>query len=59
MGNSAPQRDARSLREILAGLDRVAQHRAAAKWAVENGRSIDMPVCALKKRIICRNMEDF
>ena len=42
MGNSAPQRDARSLREILAGLDRVAQHQAAAKWAVENGRSIDM-----------------
>lgn len=42
MGNSAPQRDARSLREILAGLNRVEQHKAAALWAVANGRAIDM-----------------
>lgn len=32
MGNSAPQRDARSLREILAGLNRVEQHKAAANY---------------------------
>ena len=42
MGNSAPQRDARSLREVLVGLNRVEQHRAAAQWAVANGRAIDM-----------------
>ena len=42
MGNSAPQRDARSLREVLVGLNRLEQHQAAAQWAVTNGRAIDM-----------------
>jgi len=42
MGDSASQRNARSLREIVVGLDRVEQHRAAARWAAENGRAIDM-----------------
>jgi len=42
MGDSAPQRDARSLREILAGLDRIEQHRVAAKWAKANNRAIDL-----------------
>ena len=42
MGNSAPQRDARSLREVLVGLNRLEQHQAAAQWAVANGRAIDM-----------------
>jgi len=42
MGNSAPQRDARSLREILAGLNRIEQHQAAAQWAKENNRAIDL-----------------
>ena len=42
MGDSAPQRDARSLREVLVGLNRLEQHQAAAQWAVANGRAIDM-----------------
>lgn len=42
MGSSSPQRDARSLREVLVGLDRFAQHKAAAEWAVANGRVVDM-----------------
>lgn len=42
MGNSAPQTNARSLRESLVGLDRFAQHPVAYKWAMENGRVIDM-----------------
>lgn len=42
MGNSTSQRDARSLREILDGLDRVEQHRVAVEWAKENNRAIDM-----------------
>lgn len=42
MGNSSSQRDARGLREILVGLDRVAQHHAAVRWAAANGRVIDM-----------------
>lgn len=42
MGSSSPQRDARSLREVLVGLDRFAQHTAAAEWAVANGRVVDM-----------------
>lgn len=42
MGDSAPQTNARSLRASLVGLDRFAQHPAAYKWAVENGRVIDM-----------------
>ena len=42
MGDSAPQRDARSLREVLIDLNRIDQHKAAAKWAEVNGRAIDM-----------------
>ena len=42
MGDSAPQTNARSLRESLVGLDRFAQHTAAYEWAVVNGRVIDM-----------------
>lgn len=42
MGSSSPQRDARSLREVLVGLDRFAQHKAAAEWAVANGRVVDL-----------------
>jgi len=50
MGNQASQGDARSLRtaagitlrESLQGLDRVQQHRAAARWAAENNRVIDL-----------------
>lgn len=42
MGSSSPQRNARSLREVLVGLDRFAQHKAAAEWAVANGRVVDM-----------------
>ncbi len=41
MGDSAPQRDARSLREVLVGLNRLEQHQAAAQWAVANGRAIE------------------
>jgi len=42
MGDSAPQRDARSLREILNGLNRIEQHRVAADWAKANNRAIDL-----------------
>lgn len=42
MGNSSPQRNAPSLREVLVGLDRFAQHKAAAEWAAANDRAIDM-----------------
>ncbi|MBQ9426290.1 MAG: hypothetical protein IJU36_01485 [Paludibacteraceae bacterium] len=42
MGNSAPQTDARSLREELVGLDVVHQHIAAYQWAINNGRAIDV-----------------
>ena len=42
MGNSAPSANARGLREELVGLDRFDQHPAAYKWAVANGRVIDM-----------------
>ena len=42
MGSAASQTNARSLREILVGLNRVEQHRAAAEWAVVNNRAIDM-----------------
>lgn len=49
MGDSTPQGNARSirtagitLREAIEGLSRIEQHRAAAKWAAENGRAIDL-----------------
>lgn len=42
MGSASSQRNAPGLREILVGLDRFAQHQAAAEWAVANGRAIDM-----------------
>lgn len=42
MGSPSPQRDARSLREVLIGLERIEQHRAAAQWAITNHRAIDM-----------------
>ena len=42
MGNTASQANARGLREILTGLNRIEQHRAAAAWAVANNRTIDM-----------------
>lgn len=42
MGSSSPQRNARSLREVIVGLDRFAQHKAAAEWAVVNGRVVDI-----------------
>lgn len=50
MGDQAPQRDARSLREVLVGLSRVEQHKAAARWAVANGRAIDMFGAFAKER---------
>lgn len=42
MGDSASQANARSLREVLVGLDRFAQHEAAVRWARENNRVIDL-----------------
>ena len=42
MGDPASQRNAPSLREVLVGLDRIAQHPAAAQWAAENNRAIDL-----------------
>ncbi len=42
MGNSSPQRNARSLREVLAGLGSVEQCRATVQWAIENHRVIDV-----------------
>jgi len=42
MGNTAPQTNARSLRQSLAGLDRFKQHPAAYAWAVVNNRVIDL-----------------
>lgn len=42
MGDSASQQYAQSLREKLAGLGRVEQHRAAVQWAKDNNCVIDM-----------------
>lgn len=42
MGNPSSQRNARSLREILIGLNNIEQHRVAAQWAKEHGRAIDL-----------------
>lgn len=42
MGDSASQTNARSLREILEGLDCVSQHVAAIQWAKNNDRVIDL-----------------
>ncbi|MCQ2350429.1 MAG: hypothetical protein MJ003_00445 [Paludibacteraceae bacterium] len=42
MGDSAPQPNARSLREVLVGLNRFEQHIAAAQWAIANNKVIDM-----------------
>ena len=42
MGNSASSTNARSLREELAGLNRVQQHEVAYRWAVANGKLIDL-----------------
>ena len=42
MGNTSSQGNARSLREVLIGLDRREQHKMAAEWAIENHRAIDL-----------------
>ncbi len=42
MGDSAPQPNARSLREVLVGLNRFEQHIAAAQWAIANNKVIDI-----------------
>jgi len=42
MGDTTPQTNARSLREILEGLDCETQHIAAIQWAKTNNRIIDM-----------------
>lgn len=42
MGNTASSTNARSLREELAGLNRVQQHEVAYRWAVANGKLIDL-----------------
>ena len=42
MGDSTSSSDARSLRAQLEGLDRVQQHEVAYRWAVANGKLIDL-----------------
>jgi len=42
MGDTASQKNARGLREVLTGLDRIEQHRVAAQWAKDNNRAIDL-----------------
>jgi len=42
MGNPASSSNARSLRAQLEGLNRVQQHEVAYRWAVANGKLIDM-----------------
>ena len=42
MGNRTSSSDARSLRAQLEGLNRVQQHEVAYRWAVANGKLIDL-----------------
>lgn len=42
MGDSASSSNARSLREVLVGHDRLSQHEIAVRWARDNNREIDL-----------------
>ena len=42
MGDSAPQPNAQNLRDILVGLSRFEQQKAAIQWARENHCVVDM-----------------
>ena len=42
MGNTSSQGNARSLREVLIGLDRKEQHKKAAEWAIEFATSTEI-----------------
>ena len=42
MGDSAPQPNAQNLRDILVGLSRFDQQKAAIQWARENHCVVDM-----------------
>ena len=53
MGNTASQANARGLREILTGLNRIEQHRAAAAWAVANNRTNSSNRCGNNKIARC------